>query len=226
MSAAIAHEVNQPLSGIITNASTCLRILSADAPDIETAIETARRTIRDGNRATEVIARLRALFGNRSIAFEGIDMNDAVSEVVALSASDQRRNGVAVRTSFANALPPVNGDRVQLQQVINNLLRNAIDSVSVVKDRLRFIEIRTEIGKDGQVRVAVGDNGIGFEPDGASRIFEAFYTTKSDGMGIGLSVCRSIVESHGGRLWSQPNDMYFSVPQTSTEVADITAASR
>jgi signal transduction histidine kinase len=115
--------------------------------------------------------------------------------------------------------------------VINNLLRNAIDSVSVVKDRLRFIEIRTEIGKDGQVRVAVGDNGIGFEPDGASRIFEAFYTTKSDGMGIGLSVCRSIVESHGGRLWSQPNEgpgvtMYFSVPQTSTEVADITAASR
>ena len=226
MSAAIAHEVNQPLSGIITNASTCLRTLSADPPDIETALETARRTIRDGNRATEVIARLRALFSNRSITFEGIDINDAVNEVVALSASDQRRNGAAVTTSFATALPPVKGDRVQLQQVINNLLRNAIDAVSGVDDRLRLIEIRTEIGKNGQVRVAVSDNGIGLQPDGASRIFEAFYTTKNDGMGIGLSVCRSIIESHGGRLWYQLNEgpgvtMYLSVPHASPEEQEL-----
>ena len=231
MSAAIAHEVNQPLSGIITNANTCLRMLSADPPDIQTALETARRTIRDGNRAAEVIARLRALFGKRSIAFEDININDAVSEVVALSAGDQRRNSVAVRTSFANILPPVNGDRVQLQQVINNLLRNAIDAVSGVKDRLRFIEIRTGLDENGQVRVAISDNGIGFDSGGESRIFEAFYTTKNDGMGIGLSVCRSIIESHGGRLWAQPNEgpgvtMYFSVPKTPAEEADITAASR
>lgn len=229
MSAAIAHEVNQPLSGIITNANACLRMLSADPPNVETALETARRTIRDGNRATEVIARLRALFSKRSIEFEDIDINDAVSEVIALSAGDQRRNSVAVRTSFANALPRVNGDRVQLQQVINNLLRNAIDAVSGVKDRLKLVEIRTDLDGDGQISVAVSDNGIGFPPDGGSRIFEAFYTTKNDGMGIGLSVCRSIIESHGGRLWAEPNQgpgvtMHFSMP--STEKASITAASR
>ncbi|TBA53778.1 PAS domain-containing protein [Rhizobium ruizarguesonis] len=229
MSAAIAHEVNQPLSGIITNANTCLRMLAATPPDIETALETARRTIRDGNRATEVIARLRALFSKRNIEFEEVDINDAVSEVVALSAGDQRRNGVAIRTHFATSLPPVNGDRVQLQQVINNLLRNAIDAVSGVKDRLRSVEIQTELGGDGQISVAVSDNGIGLDPDGGTRIFEAFYTTKNNGMGIGLSVCRSIIESHGGRLWAEPNQgpgvtMHFSVP--SAEEASITAASQ
>ncbi|MDQ0324000.1 PAS domain S-box-containing protein [Pararhizobium capsulatum DSM 1112] len=229
MSAAIAHEVNQPLSGIITNASTCLRMLSADPPDIETALETARRTIRDGNRAAEVITRLRALFSKRIIAFEDIDINDAVSEVVALSEGDQRRNGVSVRTSFTHALPPINGDRVQLQQVIINLLRNAIDAVSGVKDRLRFVEIRTSIDDGGQVSVAVSDNGVGFDLDEGSRIFEAFYTTKNDGMGIGLSVCRSIIESHGGRMWARPNDgpgvtMSFSVPRASTEERGFAAA--
>jgi PAS domain S-box-containing protein len=231
MSAAIAHEVNQPLAGIITNANTCLRMLSAVPPDIGTALETARRTIRDGNRASEVISRLRALFSKRSIAFEDVDINDAVREVVALSASDQRRNSVAIRTSLADILPRANGDRVQLQQVINNLLRNAIDAVSGVKDRLRFIEITTYLDPDGQIVVAVGDNGIGFASDGEARIFEAFYTTKNDGMGIGLSVCRSIIESHGGRVWAHPNKgagvtVFLSVPGSSTEGADITVAAR
>ncbi|NKK73275.1 PAS domain S-box protein [Rhizobium leguminosarum bv. viciae] len=230
MSAAIAHEVNQPLSGIITNANTCLRMLSADPPNIETALETVRRTIRDGNRAAEVIARLRALFSKRSIAFERIDINEAVSEVIALSTGDQRRKSVAVRTSFAVGLPLVKGDRVQLQQVIHNLLRNAIDALSDIRNRLRYIEIRTEFQEDGQVAVAVSDNGIGLSPDAMSRLFEAFYTTKDDGMGIGLSVCRSIIESHGGRLWVQPNEgpgvtMHFSVPQFSAVDSDTATAS-
>jgi PAS domain S-box-containing protein len=225
MSAAVAHEVNQPLAGIVMNANTCLRMLSAEPPDIDTALETARRTIRDARRAEEVIAKLRALFSKRGIAFQDLDLNDAVHEVVALTAGDQRRNGIAVRTSFDSSLPSVNGDRVQLQQVISNLLRNAVDSVSGVKDRLRFIDVRTELDEEGRIRLAVTDNGVGFGSDGPSRIFEAFYTTKNDGMGIGLAVCRSIIESHGGRLWALPNDgpgvtMYFAVPRNSAEEID------
>ncbi len=222
VSAAIAHEVNQPITGILTNASTCLRVLSADPPDIETALETARRTIRDGGRATEVIARLRALFSKRQIEFDQLDLNDAVNEVIALSANDQRRNSVAIRTSFAAELPLVTGNRVQLQQVISNLLRNAMDAVAGIRDRLRVIEISTEIDADGSVKLAVIDNGTGLDPEASSRIFEAFYTTKADGMGIGLSVCRSIIENHGGRMWTEPNDgpgvtMYFSVPADAPE---------
>ncbi len=217
MSAAIAHEVNQPISGILTNASTCLRMLSMDPPDIGTALETARRTIRDGNRATEVITRLRALFSGRPVEFEQLDLHDAVNEVIALSASDQRRNRVTIHTSFTTEIPLVVGDRVQLQQVISNLLRNAMDAVANVRDRLRLVEISTAVDGDGSVKLGVADNGIGLDPDASSRIFEAFYTTKADGMGIGLSVCRSIIENHGGRMWTEPNDgpgvtMYFSMP--------------
>lgn len=222
MSAAIAHEVNQPISGILTNAGTCLRMLSMEPPNIETALETARRTIRDANRATEVIVRLRALFGKRTISFGKLDLHHAVNEVIALLASDQRRNGVVIRTSFLRDLPPVNGDRVQLQQVISNLLRNSIDAVKGIRDRLKMIEIRTRIDDDGLVGLAVIDNGVGIDTDSASRMFEAFYTTKTDGMGIGLTICRSIIENHGGRLWAEANDgpgvtIHFSLPAYSAE---------
>jgi PAS domain S-box-containing protein len=222
MSASIAHEVNQPLSGVITNASTCLRLLSADPPNIDVALEATRRTIRDGNRAADVIARLRALFSKREIIFEALDLNEAVQEVIALSVSDRQRSRVTLRTNFGNALPMVTGDRVQIQQVIMNLLRNATEAVSAVSNRPREITITTDVDQDENVRFSVCDNGIGFGQDSRQRIFEAFYTTKSDGMGIGLSVSRSIIESHNGRLWAEVNDghgvtMCFSIPRLSRE---------
>jgi PAS domain S-box-containing protein len=220
LTASIAHEVNQPLSGIVTNAGTCLRMLAADPPDIEVARETARRTIRDGNRAADVIARLRALFSKRTATTEAVDLNEAVREVIALLSGDLRRNRVALRTELADELPFVGGDRIQLQQVIMNLLRNAADAMSGVDDRPRRLLVRTEPDGDGRVRLSVQDAGVGVGPEGAARLFEAFYTTKSDGMGIGLSVSRSIIESHSGRLWAQANDgpgatFSFSIPEYS-----------
>jgi PAS domain S-box-containing protein len=217
LTASIAHEVNQPLSGIITNANTCLRMLAASPPNIDVAQETARRTIRDGNRAADVITRLRTLFSNRTVSIEPIDLNEAAREVVALSWGDLQRSGVVVRTELADRLPFVGGDRVQLQQVVMNLLRNAADAMSGVDDRPRQLLIRTEQDEDEHVRLSVQDTGIGFGPDGTERLFETFYTTKSDGMGIGLSVSRSIIEGHHGRLWGQTNDgpgvtFSFSIP--------------
>jgi PAS domain S-box-containing protein len=217
MTASIAHEVNQPLSGIITNASTCLRMLAADPPNIKVAQETARRTIRDGNRAADVITRLRALFSKQAPTIEPIDLNEAAREVIVLSSDDLKRSRVVLRAEFAEELPLVGGDRVQLQQVIINLLRNACDAMSAIDDGPRMLLVRTEPGADDQVRLSVQDAGVGFGPEEAERLFEAFYTTKSDGMGIGLAVSRSIIESHSGRLWAEPNDgpgatFAFSVP--------------
>ena len=218
MTASIAHEVNQPLLGIITNASTCLRMLAADPPNVDGARETARRTIRDGNRASDVIKRLRALFSKKEVMTEPVDLNEATREVIMLLRSELQRNRVVLRAEFGDNLPLVTGDRVQLQQVILNLLLNASDAMSGVDDRLRQLAIRTERDKDDRVRLTVQDAGVGFEPQHAERLFEAFYTTKSGGMGIGLSVSRSIVESHHGRLWAAPNDgpgaaFSFSIPR-------------
>ncbi|MGA3010275.1 MAG: PAS domain S-box protein [Terracidiphilus sp.] len=217
LTASIAHEVNQPLSGIVTNASTCLRMLAADPPNVDGAIETARRTIRDGNRASEVISRLRALFGKRETMNESVDLNEAAREVLALSSSELHRNRVILQEELADDLPAVIGDRVQLQQVILNLLRNASDSMRGVDDRPRQLIIKTERDEDDHVRLMVKDAGVGFSLQDADRLFESFYTTKSDGMGIGLSVSRSIIESHHGRLWATPNSgpgvtFLFSIP--------------
>src|SRR5580704_7319453 len=178
LTASIAHEVNQPLSGIITNASTCLRMLAADPPNFDGARETARRTIRDGNRASEIITRLRALFVKKDTATETVDLNEATREVIALLRSELQRSQVILRAELRDDLPHITGDRV---------------------------------------RLTVQDAGVGFDAQAVDRIFEAFYTTKNDGMGIGLSVSRSIIESHHGRLWAEPNDgpgatFSFSIP--------------
>ncbi len=220
LTASIAHEVNQPLSGIITNAGTCLRMLDAEPPNVEGARETARRTIRDGNRASDVIKRLRALFSKRDATAEPVDLNEATREVMALALSELQRGRVIPRTELADGLPPVTGDRVQLQQVILNLLLNASDAMSGVEDRPRELVIRTRPDEGDCVRLSVQDAGVGFDPQDAGRLFEAFYTTKSGGMGIGLSVSRSIIESHHGRLWAAPNDgpgatFSFSIPRAS-----------
>lgn len=223
LTASIAHEVNQPLSGIITNASTCLRMLAADPPNVDGALETARRTIRDGHRAAEVITRLRALFSKKDATTESVDLNEATREVIALSLSKLQRNRVILRLELADDLSPVTGDRVQLQQVILNLLLNASDAMSGVDDRPRQLVINTERDQGDRVRLTVQDAGVGFDPQGVDRLFEAFYTTKSGGMGIGLSVSRSIIESHQGRLWASPNDgpgatFSFSIPRASEGV--------
>lgn len=217
LAASIAHEINQPLSAIVTNAATCLRMLVIDPPNVEGARETARRTIRDGERAAEMISRLRALFSKRYPIIEAVDLNHAAREVIQLLQSDLERVRVILRTEFPEKLPLVGGDRVQLQQVIMNLMRNAADAMSSVHDRPRWLSIRTEADANAMVRLTVQDAGVGFQPAHADRLFDAFYTTKSDGMGIGLSVSRSIVESHGGRVWAVSNDgpgaaFAFSIP--------------
>jgi C4-dicarboxylate-specific signal transduction histidine kinase len=217
LAASIAHEVNQPLSGMIMNVSTCLRMLDADPPNVAGARETTRRAVRDGHRAAEVVARLRALFGRKEFTPELMDLNDATREVLALSMSDLQRNRVLLQAELAEELPPVTGDRVQLQQVILNLLRNASDAMADVYDRPRQLLVRTEREAGDRVRVTVRDTGVGVERESMDQLFDAFYTTKHDGMGIGLSVSRSIVERHQGRLWAEPNEgpgatFAFSIP--------------
>jgi PAS domain S-box-containing protein len=227
LTASIAHEVNQPLSGIVTNASTCLRMLAADPPNVDGARETARRTIRDGNRAAEVITRLRALYGKKEPTIESVDLNEATREVIALSLSELQRNRVILRPELADDLPPVTGDRVQLQQVILNLIRNGSDAMCSVDDRPRQLLIRTERDEGDRVSLTVQDAGTGFDPQAVDRLFEGFYTTKNDGMGIGLSVSRSIIESHHGRLWATLNRgpgaaFSFSIPRA----AEIAAGAK
>ena len=220
--ASIAHEVNQPLSGIVTNASTCLRMLAADPPNVDGAREAARRAIRDGNRASEVIARLRALFGKKRAVTEFVDLNEVTEEAMTLALSELQRNQVVLQLELDPDLPLVRGDRVQLQQVILNLLRNASDAMRAIEDRPRQLVIRTGRDQQNCVRLSVEDVGVGFEPQAADGLFEAFYTTKSDGMGIGLSVSRSIIERHHGRLWATLNDgpgatFSFAIPCTPVE---------
>jgi len=218
LAASIAHEVNQPLSGIVSNGSACLRWLAGDPPNLEEARENARRIVRDGKRAGDVIARVRALASKTVIAKERLDMNEDIREVIALAQDQVRRNRVTLRMELEGDLSPVWGDRVQLQQVILNLVINGVEAMSTVEDRPRELVIRTQNDEAGQVRVTVQDSGIGLDPQSMERIFDAFYTTKHGGMGMGLSISRSIVEHHGGRLWAVPNDgpgttFQFTVPQ-------------
>jgi PAS domain S-box-containing protein len=227
LTASIAHEVNQPLSGIITNASTCMRMLDANPPNVDGARETVRRTIRDGKRASDVITRLRALFSRKDLVTESVDLNEATREVIALALSELQLNGVIVKPELADELPGITGDRVQLQQVILNLLRNASDAMSSIDDRPRQLLIKTERDAEGGVRLSVQDAGRGLEPESMNRLFDAFYTTKSDGMGMGLSVSRSIIENHHGRLWATPNDgpgvtFSFSIPCGAKSGTDAT----
>ncbi|MDF2771062.1 MAG: multi-sensor signal transduction histidine kinase [Geminicoccaceae bacterium] len=217
LTASIAHEVNQPLSGIITNASTGLRMLASDPPNVEGARETLRRTIRDGHRAAEVIARLRALFSRKEPASEPVDLNEATREVVALMLSELQGHRIVLRMELAEDLPVVIGDRVQLQQVVLNLLLNASEAMSDIDDRPRELVVRSGLDGSDRVRLDVQDAGTGISPESVTRVFDAFYTTKSGGMGIGLSVSRSIIESHHGQLVAAPNDgpgvtFSFSIP--------------
>jgi signal transduction histidine kinase len=218
LSASIAHEVNQPLSGIITNASTCLKMLTTDPINVAGAVETTRRTLRDGSRAAEVIGRLRMLFAKREAKTEAVDLNEATREVIALSNSELQENGVNLCLELSEPLPRVFGDRVQLQQVILNLLLNASDAMAAIEGRPKQLKICTSLDEQDRVCLSVTDTGVGLEMHLVPRLSEPFYTTKSNGMGIGLFVSRSIVESHQGCLCFSPNDgpgatFSFALPQ-------------
>jgi PAS domain S-box-containing protein len=222
LTASIAHEVNQPLAGIVTNAATCLRMLAADPPNVEGARATTQRTLRDGNRASEVIQRLRSMYSHKQPKYEALDLNDAAREVLALSMNELQRAHVILRTDFHEGLPAINGDRVQLQQVLLNMVLNAVDAMREVSDRPRDLLVATAREEPDSVRLSVCDSGIGIDPQTLEKIFDSFYTTKSAGMGMGLSISRSIIENHQGRLWAKANEgpgatFAFSLPCTPSD---------
>ena len=205
LTASIAHEVNQPFAAAITNAQATLRWLSAARPDLEEARQALRRIVENGNRAGEVIGRIRALITKAPPRKDDVAINDAILEVVALTRGEAVKNGVSVRTQLAEGLPIIEGDGVQLQQVILNLIVNAIEAMSGTSEAPRDLLIGAEKADPDGVLVAVRDSGPGLAPETLERLFDAFYTTKASGMGMGLSICRSIIEAHGGRLWASAN---------------------
>ncbi|PZM15386.1 sensor histidine kinase [Rhizobium tubonense] len=217
MTASIAHEVSQALSGILTNANICLRMLADEPPNVAGAVATAQRTIRDANRASEVVRRLREMFSNKEPVIELVDLNNAVREVIAIAGGELTRRSARLQTELADGLPALSANRVQLQQVILNLLLNAADAMGEIEDRPRSLLVRTELETDGAARLEVRDVGTGFDPAIVGKLFEPFHSTKPNGMGIGLAICRTIIESHKGRLWASPNDgpgatFSFSIP--------------
>ncbi|MCA1491469.1 AAA family ATPase [Ensifer sp. NBAIM29] len=206
LTASIAHEVNQPIAASLTNAQAALRWLGAPAPNLEEGVQALRRIVENANRAGEVIDRIRALVKKAPPRKVQFDLNEAVRHVIALTRSEVLRQGVSLRSEFAKNLRPVEGDRVQLQQVVLNLIMNAIEAMSSVDEGERELLISTETAASGGVTVGVRDSGPGLDPQCMDRLFEAFYTTKSSGMGMGLAICRSIIEAHGGRLWAAGNE--------------------
>jgi PAS domain S-box-containing protein len=205
LTASIAHEVNQPLAGVIANAEACLRWLRRGTPDVDAACRSVEWIIDDGNRASEVIRRVRALANKTGIEKLPLDVNDVAREVISLVQRELVSNQVSLQTELAPALPTILGDRIQLQQVIINLVMNGIEAMQSVTDRPRELLIRSCHDRTQQVLVSVTDCGVGISAENADRLFNAFFTTKSGGMGMGLSICRSIIEAHGGRLWTTAN---------------------
>jgi C4-dicarboxylate-specific signal transduction histidine kinase len=206
LAASIAHELNQPLGSIVTSGDACLRWLTAKPPNLDEVRQAVEAIIRDGTRASSVLVRIRGLLRRGERLRERSDINDIISEVLAFSHGELRRNGASLQTEMPGNLPPIVVDRVLLQQVILNLIMNAVDAMRGVSDRARALRIRTEEQPSGSIVVLVQDSGVGLDPKHSSRMFEAFYTTKTDGIGMGLTISRSIVEAHGGRLWAVAND--------------------
>ena len=202
LSASIAHEVNQPLSAIVANGIACRRLLAAAKPDFEEAKETLEDIISDGRRASAVVGRVRQLAKKSTPERAAVDVNRAISEVLALTRQELQRSRVTARAELDPNLPPVMADRVQVQQVVLNLVMNGIDAMRGVKDRARVLRVKSAATPAAAVAVTVEDTGIGFGDNDPEHVFETFYTTKEDGMGMGLSISRSIVQAHGGRLWA------------------------
>jgi PAS domain S-box-containing protein len=221
MTASLAHEVNQPIAAAVTNANTCLRWLAGETPNLEEARAAAMRIVKDGTRAAGIISRVRLLFKKGIPERELVDVNEVIEEMIVLLRSQATRYSVSIRTELAPGLPQVMGDRVQLQQLMMNLIVNGIDAMKDV-DETRELAIQSQRAENEQLQIIVSDTGLGLPPKQADQIFNAFFTTKVHGTGMGLSISRSIVESHGGRLWAAGNSprgasFYFTLP-TKVEV--------
>jgi C4-dicarboxylate-specific signal transduction histidine kinase len=204
LTASLAHEVNQPIAAAVTDANTCLRWLMRDQPDLEEAREAASRTIRDATRAAEIISRVRQLFKKGTPQQQLVDVNEVIREMTALLRSEATRHSISVRIDLAPDIPQVFGDRLQLQQVLMNLMINSIDAMKDV-DGTRQLTVQSQPGEDEQVVLSVSDTGVGLPPQQEDQIFNSFFTTKPHGTGMGLRISRSIAESHGGRLWATGN---------------------
>jgi C4-dicarboxylate-specific signal transduction histidine kinase len=224
LTASIAHEVNQPLAAVVANAEACLRWLDRETPDLTAARRSVEWVINDSSRASEVIRRVRALANKADIEKAALDINDVVREVITLVQRESFSHRVSVRMVLAPALPMIMGDRVQLQQVIINLVMNGVEAMQSVTDRPRDLVIRSRQDETQQVLVSVTDCGVGISAENADRLFNAFFTTKSSGMGIGLSICRSIMEAHGGRLWATANIPHGATFQFTLPVSAGTAS--
>jgi C4-dicarboxylate-specific signal transduction histidine kinase len=216
LTASLAHEVNQPIAAAVTNANTCLRWLTRDHPNVEEARAAAMRIVKDSTRAAEIISRVRLLFKKGTPERELVDVNEVVREMIVLLRGEAARHNILVGTELVADLPQVMGDRVQLQQVLMNLMLNGIEAMKDV-DGTRELAIKSQRTENEQVLVSVNDTGVGLPVQQADQIFKAFFTTKLQGTGMGLSISRSIVESHGGRLWAAENSprgagFYFTLP--------------
>jgi len=206
LAASIAHEINQPLAAVVTNANACLRWLTGPIPNLDEGRAAVARIARDGNRASDVIGRIRALVKKSATEQAHLDINEVIQEVLGLIQTEIRKNEVVLRRKLAPDLPRILGDRVQLQQVILNLMMNGIEAMSAVTDRSRDLLIRSCRYESDKVLIAVQDSGTGLETESLDHLFTAFFTTKPKGMGMGLAISRSIIEAHGGKLWASPND--------------------
>ena len=205
LTASIAHEVNQPLAAIVTNGNACLRWLGSDTPNLSEGRQAVQRIIKDSYRASEVIARIRTLVKKAPPRNDLVDLNEVIVEALALAQDEARRTRVSLKQQLKDDLPRVRGDRVQLQQVILNLIINGLEAIAKSKDGARELSISSGVDDENNVIVAVKDSGKGLDSANLGRVFDAFYTTKPEGMGMGLAISRTIIESHGGRLWATPN---------------------
>jgi NO-binding membrane sensor protein with MHYT domain len=231
LTASIAHEVNQPLTAIVTNGDVCLQWLDREVPDLGEVRDCVRDMVTNGRRASEIIQRLRTLSRKTETQKVALDINDAIGEVIPLVQQEVINHRVALRLELAPRLPPVLGDRVQLQQVVINLIVNGMDAMASVDGRPRELAIRSQRHGPDQVLIAVRDTGVGIDPQSVGGIFEAFYSTKPSGMGMGLSICRSIIESHGGTIWASPNEgpgatFQFALPSRLEQARGVLHAER
>ena len=202
LTASLAHEIKQPIGAAVTNAEVCVRLLDRAQPDIAEAREAALEMVKDARRAADIIDRVRSLYQKGSSELEIIDVNEVIGEMVVMLQNEANRHSVTIRTDLAEGLPKVMADRVQLQQVLMNLMLNGIEAM---RDTSGELSIKSQLAEDGQLLISVTDTGVGLPAENVDKIFDAFFTTKSQGTGLGLAITRSIVESHGGRIWATAN---------------------